>query len=190
MGEGWWRKIETFLSLILQCVAAHKPNTMDHELTQTINSKLTRRRCSGRPRIPRLAWSNLRLLPRRLVGKLCMIMELPSLSARIELERVNNITKETLTSCGEVTINGDELPVPSVVWDGTQNSSVETAFGLLAACECCERHQTGKPKSLSGWTEMPSRKHERPEPSFNGNGDVSCTCTCRHRMRMMARQFT
>ena len=85
-----------------------------------------------------------------------------------------------LTGESCVFINGEDVIVPEITWDGTQNSSVQAAFQLLANCECCDEHQKKKPETLSGWTET---------PSTTKNESRRCTCTCRHRMRFMARQF-
>ena len=114
----------------------------------------------------------------------------PYFITKEELNRVDKLIHKTLTSCSEVTINGDKLPIPDITWDGTPNASVQLAFDLLVLCECCPRHNPeGKPISLTGWKEMPSRKHLRPEVG-EGERKHECSCTCRHRARTMARQFS
>ena len=54
----------------------------------------------------------------------------------------------------------------------------DTIFNMLAACQCCIRHQLYKPKTIEPWVET----------TFNMTQTTPCKCICRHYMRWICRE--
>ena len=53
-------------------------------------------------------------------------------------------------------------------------------LNTLSLCNCCERHQTNRPRHFSHWFELP----------FSNNCEYTCPCDCRHIARWICRQCT
>lgn len=51
-------------------------------------------------------------------------------------------------------------------------------FITCRACNCCNRHQNGKPHSMTKWIDTPLNNH-RPI--------ITCNCPCRHLSRFICR---
>ena len=62
--------------------------------------------------------------------------------------------------------------------------SMEAKLAILNQCNCCDRHQTNKPKTFAPWYECKSNHMMRHE-SF-----VQCECHCRHMARWICRTCT
>lgn len=50
---------------------------------------------------------------------------------------------------------------------------------MLSKCNCCPRHKTNRPKTMS----------DAPDYPFHNNDNLDCTCMCRHASRMIIREF-
>ena len=138
---------------------------MNNGLTKTVNSKLME----------------------RVGGKILYDKEgKPVFVNAKELARVQTVMISVCTSPSEITINGKKHQIPRVVWDGTQNKTVQTAFNMCLSCNCCGRHGDGKPESLSNMSFTKRLQTDVGEPDVLGH---DCSCSCRHRARVMARQF-
>ena len=76
------------------------------------------------------------------------------------------------TNCAGVTYN---------VIDG---DTPEEKLRTLLACNCCERHQINKPKTLEPWVECISNRHRG---SWKIEITTECLCDCRHLARILCR---
>jgi|MDTC01.1.fsa_nt_gb hypothetical protein len=65
-----------------------------------------------------------------------------------------------------------------------EGDSMEAKLAMLNQCNCCDRHQTNKPKAFTPWYDCESNKMMWHE-SF-----IQCECNCRHMARWICRACT
>lgn len=62
--------------------------------------------------------------------------------------------------------------------------SMEAKLAILNECQCCDRHQTNKPKTFAPWQDCESNRMMWHE-SY-----TQCECDCRHMARWICRACT
>lgn len=68
------------------------------------------------------------------------------------------------------------------VLDKIPGDSLQAKLDSCAACKCCVRHQTFRPKRLVPWTDDMSKGSK---PHYRGK---RCECDCRHLARWICRE--
>ena len=66
-----------------------------------------------------------------------------------------------------------------VTYYAIEGDTPEEKLKTLLACNCCDRHQTNKPKTLEPWVECISNGFMKCDTT------TQCLCDCRHLARIL-----
>ena len=92
---------------------------------------------------------------------------------QMEQDRIPTLITEKLNKINGLTLHDTISKINGL--------TLQDKLNTLNKCQCCDRHQISRPKTMSLWIDT----YINDDPDY----ERDCTCPCRHYSRMICRQF-